>query len=266
MFGTYFYHQRIRKTVAVFGSLFNNLYVLRKNSAGAVISQVKVPLTYATKDKFLERIAQMNSGEDMERSVAIKLPRMSFEITSVSFDSQRQLNKTNYTSQPKTSAPNVSRHKIYNGVPYDIGFQLNMFAANQDDALQVVEQIIPYFNPQYTITVKPLSDFGTVKEDVPLILQGITFADDYEGTVDSRRTIIYTLDFIMKVAFYKSISDSGDKIIRKVTNPIYNYGAGDKDSDLQILTMTTVPDPLAVNPDSDFGFTTTNDFKDDSAG
>lgn len=257
MFGTYFYHQRVRKAVAVFGSLFNDIYVLRKNSSGAVISQVKVPLSYATKNKFIERIEQMNNGEQLERAVAIKLPRMSFEITSISYDATRQVSKTNSISKPREGSI-TNRHRIYTGVPYDIGFQLNAYAQNQDDVLQIVEQIIPYFNPQYTVTVKPLDDFSDYTDDVPLVLQGVTFSDDYEGTVESRRTIVYTLDFTMKVNFYQAIGDRGAKIIRKVTNPIFNMEAGFiNDSDMKIETITTLPDPLSVDPDSDYGFTTT---------
>jgi hypothetical protein len=256
MFGTHFYYQRIRKSVALFGSLFNNLYVIRKNSSGAVVDTVKVPLSYANKNKFIERIAQMNAGEAMERAVAIKLPRMSFEITSIAYDATRQLSKTQSFSKPVTDSI-TNRHKIYTAVPYNIGMQLNVYAKSQDDALQIVEQIIPFFNPQYTVTIKPLDDFPTVKEDVPLVLLGVSFSDDYEGIVESRRTIVYTLDFEMKVNFYKNIGSLGSKIIRKVTNPVYNMEAGWSDSDMLLETITTLPDPLSVNADSDYGFTTT---------
>ena len=256
MFSTHFYHQRIRKSVAMFGSLFNNLYVLRKNSSGAVISTVRVPLSYSNKDKMLERINIMQEGNTPQHSLAIKLPRMGFEITAITYDPSRQLSKT--TNINKAVADSVTkRHKIYTGTPYNIGFQLNIYGKTIDDVLQIVEQIIPYFTPQYTVTVKPLSDFSDIKEDVPLVLNGISFSDDYEGTQESRRTIIYTLDFEMKVNFRGPIPDSGTSIIRKVTNNIYNYEAGGLDSDMKIETLTVLPNPLEVNPDSDYGFTTT---------
>ena len=166
MFGTYFYHQRIRKTVAVFGSLFNNIYVIRKDAAGAIISQVKVPLSYAPKRSFIDRIANMQKGEEAERLVAIKLPRMSFEITSFNYDASRQLTKISNYNLTGTSTSN--RSKFFSPVPYTISFQLNVYAKTHDDALQIVEQIVPYFNPQYVVTIKPVLVTIVLKKTVLL--------------------------------------------------------------------------------------------------
>ena len=201
MFGTHFYHKRVRTAVSVFGSLFNNLHILRTNSSGEVISQVKVPLSYAPKRNFIERLNQMSQGEQAERKVAIKLPRMSFEITNMSYDPARQLPKINRFHL--SNDDETKRNKFYTSVPYDVNFQLSVYAKSQDDALQVVEQILPYFAPQYTVSVKPFSDFEEIKEDVPIVLDGINFEDTYEGALEQRRTIIYNLDFTMKIAFYK---------------------------------------------------------------
>ena len=204
MFGTHFYNERVRKSVAIFGSLFNNLYMIRK-SGSTVYEQMKVPLAYAPQRKFLERINEMNDGEDNERQLAIKLPRMSFEISAISYDAQRQLPKMNYFS--KTGAEdNQKATKFYAATPYIITFELSVYAKQHDDALQVVEQILPYFTPHYTLTVNPLSDFDDVKEDTPVTLQGVTFSDDYEAVLEARRTIIYTLDFEMKINLYKDAS------------------------------------------------------------
>jgi hypothetical protein len=252
MFGTYFYHQRIRKTVAVFGSLFNNIYVLRKNAAGAVISQVKVPLSYAPKRSFLDRIANMQKGEDAERLLAIKLPRMSFEITNYAYDAQRQLTKINNYNMTGTSTSN--RSKFYSPVPYNINFELNIYAKNQDDALQVVEQIIPYFNPQYTLTVKPVSEYPLIKEDTPIILNSITFSDDYEGGLEQRRSIIYNLNFDMKINFYGPINTGN--IIRQADAQVFNMITGLADSDELLETVRVIPNPTDASPDSDYGFTT----------
>ena len=260
MFGNYYYHERIRKTVAMFGKLFNDIYVLRKNSSGDVISQVKVPLSYAPKDKFLERIRE-NPDLYNDQKVAIKLPRMSFEIVSVTYDPTRQLPKSNYVN--KAGASNSSRSKIYTYVPYNISFQLSIYAKTQDDALQIVEQIIPYFNPQYTLTIKPLADFPDIKEDVPVTLTGVTFTDDYEGSVEQRRTIIYTLDFDIKINFYGPIGEQG--IIRKSIVEFYQIGAGLADSDVLLQKLTVEPNPLNVSPDSDYGFTETWVLSVDSA-
>lgn len=247
MFGTHFYHKRVRTAVSVFGSMFNNLHVLRTNSSDEVISQVKVPLSYAPKRNFMQRLAEMSKGEEAERRVAIKLPRMSFEITNMQYDPQRQLPKTN-RFEKEYADDNDKRYKMFTSVPYDITFQLNIYAKSQDDALQVVEQILPYFAPQYTVTVKPFSDFPDVKEDVPIVLDSITFSDDYEGALEQRRTIVYTLDFTMKIAFYGPNSDYG--IIREVNNNLYIMG----DSDTFYTNINVTPTPVGVSKDSDYGF------------
>lgn len=206
MFGNHFYHQRIRNAVAVFGSLFNNLHVVRKNSSGNVISQVKVPLSYSPKRDFLARLDAMANGEQGERQIAVKLPRMSFEIVAMSYDNQRQLPKINNCGM--SASGGTSATKLYTPVPYNINFQLNIFAKGQDDALQCVEQILPYFTPSYTLTMKPLEDFDGIREDVPVTLQGITFLDDYEAVLEARRTVVYTLDFEMKISLYKSTASA----------------------------------------------------------
>ena len=256
MFGTYFYHQRVRKSVAVFGALFNNIYVLRQNSAGATISQVKVPLSYAPKRSFIERIKNSLDGEDAERQVAIKLPRMSFEIISIAYDQNRQLSKVNNYNLASTSTTSVnSRSKFFTPVPYTINFQLNVYAKTHDDALQVVEQILPYFNPQYSLTVKPIEGYTDIKEDSQIILAGVSFTDDYEGSLEQRRSIIYTLDFEMKINFYGPVTDG--KIIRTAKPSLYGIDTGLRDSDELLSTIIVTTDPANASADSDYGFVTT---------
>ena len=250
MFGTYFYHKRVRSAVSVFGSLFNNLYVLRKNSAGQTISQVKVPLSYAPKRNFIARLEAMNSGEQAERRVAIKLPRMSFEITSITYDNTRQLNKMNSLNKV-LSGSTVSRQKIFSHTPYNINFDLNIYAKSQDDALQIVEQIFPFFTPQYTVTVKPFSNITDLTEDVPITLTSTNFSDDFEGAIEQRRTIIYTLSFEMKVNFYGPLNTS--KIIREVSNNLFIMDSS-QDSGDYLKTIQITPTPSGVSADSDYGF------------
>lgn len=248
MFGSYFYHEKIRKCVAMFGRMFNDIYVLRKNSNGEVISQVKVPLSYAPKQKYLERIRE-NPDLYTDTQVAIKLPRMSFEITNFAYDTTRQLTKTSTFNTVGSDTTN--RKKFFPPVPYTINFQLNAYAKSQDDALQIVEQILPYFNPQYTLTIKPFpTDYPDFKEDIPIIIQGVSFQDDFEGQVESRRTIIYALDFEMKVSFHGPVTTSS--IIRQADAAIFETDGNG------IETIRVTPDPsnsfgLA---DSDFGFST----------
>jgi len=254
MFGTYFYHEKIRKCVSIFGRMFNNLYVLRKNSSGAVISQVKVPLSYAPKAKYLERIRE-NPDLDTDTKVAIKLPRMSFEITAFTYDTTRQLAKTSNFNTIGSGPAN--RQKFFAPVPYTINFQLNIYAKTQDDALQVVEQILPYFNPQYTLTIKPfLVEYPTFREDIPIAIQAVSFTDDFDGQLETRRTIIYTLDFEMKVSFHGPIENKD--IIRTSIANINQINGGLLDSDVKLETITVTPNPSNTlgTADSDFGFDT----------
>ena len=252
MFSQYFYHQTIRKSVSIFGSLFNNINIIRKNSSGATISQVKCPLSYAPKRNFIERLANMAQGEDAERKLALKLPRMSFEISDFTYDASRQLIKTNQFNAQATTASNTSRAKIFSGTPYNLSFELNIYAKSQDDALQVVEQIMPYFVPQYSVTIKPLDDVPSHKLDIPIILTGISFSDDYESAIGDRRTIIYTLSFDMKTEFYGPVADTS--IIKSALIDFYDQNAGLNDSDIYIERSTVTPIPNTIIADSDYGF------------
>jgi hypothetical protein len=253
MFGNYFYHERIRKSVAIFGRLFNTIYVIRKDASGGVLNQLKVPLAYAPRMKYLERIRENPSLED-NTQVAIKLPRMSFEITDINYDLTRQLTKVSNFNTKGVSVE--KRQKFYSPVPYNIGFQLNIYAKTQDDALQMVEQILPTFNPQYTVSIYPFKDiYPNFVEDVPIAITGVTFSDDFEGPLETRRTIIYTLNFEMKVQFYGDIENKN--IIRRSDAHLYNMNAGLNDSDIYLERVTVTPNPIGVIglPDSDFGFT-----------
>ena len=244
---TYFYHERIRKSVATFGKLFNDIYVIRKASTGASLSQIKVPLAYAPKEKYLERIREQADLRDGQR-VALKLPRMSFEIVSMTYDAQRQLQKSATFAQ--SGASSALRSKFHSSVPYNIAFQLNIMTKTQDDALQIVEQIIPYFKPNYTLSIKPFADHPEIIEDVPISIQSVDFSDDYEGSVEQRRMIIYTLTFEMKVNFYGPINDG-----KVINTTITKFDIDTKDiADSDYLTITTTPTPSGVSADSDYGF------------
>ena len=254
MFGGHYYHERIRKSVSIFGRLFNNLYVIRKDASGGVLNQLKVPLSYAPKQKYLERIRENPSLENDTR-VAIKLPRMSFEIVDISYDLTSQLTKvSNFNTQGSSVA---KRQKFFSPVPYNIGFSLSIYAKNQDDALQLVEQILPTFNPQYTLSIFPFKDiYPDFVEDVPIVITSVTFEDDYQSTLEQRRTIVYNLTFEMKVQFYGDIENKD--VIRTSNAKLFNMNAGLNDSDIYLERVTVTPNPTTVfgMPDSDFGFTT----------
>ena len=221
MFGPHFYHQKVRKCVAAFGSLFTNLHVIRKNSAGTVISTVRVPLSYAPRDKFIERIQGL---PDIQRdeAVALKLPRMSFEITSFIYDDTRQLQKRNTTIHNQSLNDDGGlKAKVTRSVPYNITFSLTIYAKAQDDSLQIVEQILPFFSPQYTMTMVPFKEeFPEIKEDMPITLQGVSYLSDFEGPMEQRSVLQYVLDFEMKMSFTGPITN-GNIITKAITE--YNF-------------------------------------------
>lgn len=198
MFGGHFYHATIRKSVAVFGTLFNNITVIRKDGSGGILNQIKVPLAYGPKQKFLARMT-----EDLgDQSMALKLPRMGFEITSLDIDLNQKQNKRNKITN--TSGDVTKKDKIDFQVPYNIGMDLTIMAKNQDDGLQIMEQIIPFFQPDYTVTIKPIDGWTAFKQDVPVVLNGVAIADDYEADFATRRVLTYTLSFTMKMSFYST--------------------------------------------------------------
>jgi hypothetical protein len=249
MMGGHFYHKRMRTCVALFGSMFNDMHILRTAADGKVLSQVKLPLTYAPRRNFISRLEEMSKGEQSERKVALKLPRMSFEVSSISYDSARQLPKVNQVSVESKISGN--RQDVFCGVPYKIGFELNIYAKSQDDALQVVEQILPYFAPQYSLSVKPFSDYPEIKEDIPVTLTGVNFSDDFEGPVEQRRTIIYTLSFDMNANFYGPIKTGTE--IREVNTELNAIVSDIGDTDF-LSNVRVTPDPIDVNSNGDFGF------------
>jgi hypothetical protein len=218
MLSDHFYHAAIRRTIAAFGTIFNDIKVLRKGNDGEVKNIMRVPLAYGPKQKFLARLEAQASLTDPK--VAIKLPRMSFEITSLAYDAASKLPKMNQIVR----GTGITRDAIYTSAPYNMGIQLSIMAKNQDDALQVIEQIIPYFQPEYTITINEVPELG-IKSDVPITLSSIGLAEDYEGDFLSRRAIVYTLDFELKVKFYGPVKQRG--IILKSEVDMINSEAED---------------------------------------
>ena len=246
MFGSHFYHSTMRKAVAVFGTIFNNINVIRTKSDGSVVNQIKVPLAYGPKQKFLARLDQ-TSGADA--SMAIKLPRMAFEITSLELDSTQKLAKRNVIVE--SHASDVTKKKsIKHQVAYNINMSLYVMAKNQDDGLQVVEQILPYFQPEYTVTITPVNGFA-YKQDVPIILTSVTISDDYEGDFLTRRALIYQLDFTMKMKFFGPTTNQG--IIREV-NIDFNGDLGGAEI---LENMDFTINPASADEDDNYTVTTT---------
>ena len=239
MFNSHFYHSHIRNTVAVFGTLFNNISVHRKDKAGNLISAVKVPLSYGPKQKFLARLFEepdLNAPE-----VAIRLPRMSFELTGMNYDTSVKLNKMNKLTKPDIHGKTA----VYNPVPYVMNFTLTVYAKNQDDALQVVEQILPYFNPEYVVTIKEVPELD-LKRDIPIVLQSVSYSDDYEGDFTSRRVLMYSLDFSMKTFFYGPVKQN-IAVIKDVYANINSL-----DSGAHIEQYEAVVNPLSAGPNDPY--------------
>tara|TARA_B100000902_G_scaffold310336_1_gene299926 strand:- start:7800 stop:8549 length:750 start_codon:yes stop_codon:yes gene_type:complete len=209
MFGDHFYHATMRKSVAVFGTLFNNIKVIRQKAGGGVLNQVKVPLAYGPKQKFLSRLDQ-ETGFDA--ALAMKLPRMAFEITGLALDANSKLQRRNAISE--THGSDVTKKKtIKHYTSYDINMSLYIMVKNQDDGLQIVEQILPFFQPEYSVSIKPVDGFNH-KQDVQVVLGSVNIDDQYEGDYTERRVLIYQMDFVMKMKFY---GPTGDRdIIREV--------------------------------------------------
>jgi hypothetical protein len=255
MLDTYFYHEIIRKTVVSFGTLFNQIHIIHKDSDGSNISDIRVPLAYGPTQKFLARIKQQ---PELNKPIAITLPRMSFEMTSIQYDPTR---KASLTQTFKAQGTDGNVRKVFMPVPYNIGFELSIMSKLQDDSLQIVEQILPFFQPSFTMTVDLVDSIGE-KRDIPIILDGISFQDDYEGDFSTRRILIYTLQFTAKTYLFGPISDSSDGLIRKVQ--VDMYADTKVNTTKREVRYTVTPDPIDADPDDDFGFNEEWDFFDDS--
>ena len=210
MLGSYFYNETIRKTVIAFGTLFNNIKIKKFASDGKAISQIKVPIAYGPMQRFLARIEQQSNFDD---NVAITLPRISFELTSYSYDPARKASPvTKFTGK---GSDKTKHKKIFLPVPYEIGFRLSFATKLQDDALQIIEQILPHFQPSFNVTVNMLEGVEE-KRDVPFTLANVSFVDEYEGDFSTRRFIQYDLDFVAKTYFYTEIPTDESGVIKKV--------------------------------------------------
>ena len=265
MLGTYFYHEIIRKTVISFGTLFNEVYVRHQDATGKDISNIKVPISYGPKQKFLARIQQQ---PDLNKAVQITLPRMSFEVNNIQYDPSR---KAGITQTFKASEGGKLK-KVFMPVPYNLGFELNILTKLQDDSMQILEQILPFFQPGFTLTIDLAKSIGE-KRDVPMVLDSITFTDDYEGNFETRRALIYTLNFTAKTYMFGPIADSTEGLIRKVqvdyysdSNPQaakreqrYTVAAKAKKDYNEDSQIDQYDDPL-IPPGDDFGFTETSTF------
>ena len=213
MLGQYYYHEILRKTIISFGTIFNDIHIRHRDGAGKETSDMRVPLAYGPMQKFLARLEQQ---ADLNRATQITLPRMSFETTNIAYDATR---KGGITQTFKASDGSKLR-KVFMPVPYNLSFELNILVKLNDDALQIIEQILPYFQPSFNVTIDLVDVIGE-KRDVPIVLDNISFQDDYEGDFATRRALIYTLNFTAKTYLFGPVSDSSEGLIKKVQVDYY---------------------------------------------
>ena len=256
MLGQQFYHETIRKIIVAFGTTFNNVQLVRKDNSGNITQSMKVPLAYGPKEKFLVRL---RADPDLSSKVAITLPRIGFEIQNLAYDGTRKLSRVQKFKKVNTGNNTRTLDTQFMPVPYNLDIVLYVLAKQSDDALQIVEQILPYFQPDYTITVNDMADMG-IKRDVPIILNSISYEDNYEGDFDQRRALIYTMNFTCKFYLYGPVTSSN--IIRTVQADQFADLPDKSPKREQRLTVT--PDPITADADDDFGFNETTSFFTDA--
>ena len=256
MLGQQFYHETMRKVVVAFGTMFNNINIVRTNSSGVIVQSMKVPLAYGPKQKFLTRLRE---DPTLTKKVALTLPRIGFEIAGISYDQSRKLNSIQKLKKTNSSTDGKTLSAQYMPVPYNMDFELVVMAKNSDDALQIVEQILPFFQPDYTVTLNDNAAMGTTR-DVPIVLTNVGYEDSYEGDFVTRRSIIYTLSFTSKFYLYGPVTDQ--KVIKTVQVDQY--------SDVQVNApkreqrYSVTPNPASADADDDFGFNETTSFFQDA--
>lgn len=235
--GTSFYNTLFKKYVVIFGTLFNNIKIERRNDAGVLEQNFKVPIAYGPREKFLARI---QDNPDAIALTSIKLPRMAFQISSINYAPSRKLQTINKVASKKdVNGVNVYS-KVYNPVPYDVGFTLQILAKTMEDGLRIVEQILPYFTPEWTVSAKLLgTEFDNVT-DIPLVLDEVQIQDQYEDNFLARKVLTFTLNFTMKCYFYGPVTES--KIIKLATVNIYPDTTANS-----MLVTTTVRPGLTVD-------------------
>ena len=215
MFGHTYYHGVVRKYVALFGTLFNEIYINRRDATSDYIQTVKVPINYGPREKVL---ARLTADPDLDKMPAIQLPRMTFEISDMSYASSRKLNTLG--KRYKTDSTNTNNLLYqYNPVPYDIGFTLSIIVKNADDGANIVEQILPFFTPEWTTTVELIPEMDFIA-DIPVILNSVSVQDDYEGDYVTRRSLIWTLNFTMKAYVFGPVRKSG--VVKFANTNIYD--------------------------------------------
>ena len=256
MLGQQFYHETMRKVVVAFGTIFNNINIVRTNSSGAVTQSMKVPLAYGPKQKFLTRLRE---DPNLNKKVALTLPRIGFEISGIAYDPSRKLNSIQKFKKTNNSESGKTMSSQFMPVPYNMDFELVVMAKQSDDALQIVEQILPFFQPDYTITLNDNTSMGTTR-DVPIILSGVQYEDSYDGDFNDRRVLTYTMSFTAKFYLYGPVTDQ--KVIKQVQ--VDQYTDMPVNAPKREQRYTVAPSPVTADADDNFGFNETTSFFEDA--
>ena len=246
MLGSYNYNGIIKKTVVGFGTLFNNIEIRRVS--GSKTEVMKVPLAYGPKAKFLARLRQVGDLTTQDQ-VQITLPRISFEIQGITYDPTRKVSPTQVIRHVDNNDGSKTK-KSFMPVPYNVDFELAILSKNQDDGLQILEQILPIFQPMFNITINLVDAIGE-KKDFPVTLNSVNYDDDYEGDFTTRRTLIYTLAFTAKTYLYGPVTDVSSKVIK--TAIVDTAMAVDTTAPREVRYQVQ-PDPFTADADDNFGF------------
>jgi|TARA_B110000495_G_C22976402_1_gene573547 hypothetical protein len=230
MFGQY-YHGTIRKYIIAFGNLFNDIVIARLNTAGERIQAIEVPIAYGPKEKWLVRLKQ---DPNLEQNVGITLPRIGFEIVSMAYAPQRKLASTLQNAHLKNSDLNKLNSQ-YTPVPYDLNILLSIFVKNADDGAQILEQILPYFRPEFTTNIRLIPEMNVVV-DTPVVLQDVSIEDTYEGDFDTRRALVYNLNFNMKAYIYGPVFSQG--IIKRAITNLFDDLPADAGNKVEKITVS----------------------------
>ena len=229
----YFYNEILRRTIIGFGTLFNSISI--KQSGGDTdASIIRVPLAYGPTQKFLARLTQ---SPDLNKATSLSLPRMSFEFTGLTYDPSRKVTTTQRIVVQNPDSDTPDEKKSYMPVPYNMQFELAIMCKLNDDALQITEQILPYFQPAYNVSVNLVGAINE-KRDIPIVLENITMQDDYEGDFTSRRVLLYTLRFTAKTYMFGPVTSATKDIIKKVKT---TYISGDSKSTMRDISYTVTP-------------------------
>jgi hypothetical protein len=241
MFGHTFYFSTIRKYVTLFGTLFNDIHITRTDANNNTVALIKVPLAYAPKEKVLARV---DADPNIDRQAAIILPRMSFEMLDMRYDTSRKLNTIGRTVKKDPDSTSKLKYQ-YNPVPYNISFRLYVYVKNAEDGTKIIEQILPFFTPDWTTTVQLIPEMG-INMDIPVVLDNINIEDSYEGNFEKRRALIWTLDFTLKGYIYGPVKKSG---VIKFANTNFYIPPNVEDGYLQdAVGVTNVSERITIRP------------------